>query len=58
MSLSSYSEKEFDCPSSIYRAKPFWAWNGKLEEQELCRQVRIFSEMGFGGFFYAFPHWA
>jgi hypothetical protein len=50
MSIS-YSEKEFDCPSSIYRAKPFWAWNGKLEEQELCRQIRIFSEMGFGGFF-------
>lgn len=35
----------------MYRAKPFWAWNGKLEEMELRRQVRLMSQMGFGGFF-------
>jgi hypothetical protein len=44
-------EKEFIEPSSAFRAKPFWAWNGKLEEPELRRQIRIFQAMGFGGFF-------
>lgn len=34
-----------------YRGLPFWSWNGKLEEKELRRQIRIFREMGFGGFF-------
>ena len=34
-----------------YRGLPFWSWNGKLEENELRRQIRIFREMGFGGFF-------
>lgn len=38
-------------PGHEYRGKPFWAWNGKLEIEELRRQVRIFKEMGFGGFF-------
>lgn len=34
-----------------YRAMPFWAWNGTLEEGELCRQIDIMKQMGFGGFF-------
>lgn len=34
-----------------YRGKPFWSWNGKLEEEELLRQADIIKEMGFGGFF-------
>lgn len=38
-------------PSSEYRAKPFWAWNGKLEKEELGRQIECMKEMGFGGFF-------
>ena len=42
---------EFKKPSSLYRAKPFWAWNGKLNTEELRRQIRIMHEMGFGGFF-------
>lgn len=41
----------FENPSAAYRGKPFWALNGKLEEQELKRQIKIFKEMGFGGFF-------
>ncbi len=44
-------EKEFAQPSVAYRAKPFWAWNDKLEEPELRRQIRIFRQMGMGGFF-------
>ncbi|MDD2707266.1 MAG: glycosyl hydrolase [Verrucomicrobiae bacterium] len=43
--------KEFAIPSNAYRAKPFWSWNGKLEEQELRRQIRLMGQMGFGGFF-------
>ena len=42
---------EFACPGSPYRGKPFWAWNGKLEEAELRRQVRLLKQMGLGGFF-------
>lgn len=34
-----------------FRSLPFWSWNGKLCEAELRRQIRIFREMGYGGFF-------
>lgn len=43
--------QEFLEPGVKFRAKPFWAWNGKLEKEELLRQVNIMKEMGFGGFF-------
>lgn len=33
------------------RTLPFWAWNGRLDSGELRRQIRIFREMGYGGFF-------
>ncbi len=41
----------FANPGSEYRGKPFWAWNGKLEEGELRRQIRVFKRMGLGGAF-------
>ncbi|MGQ9609695.1 MAG: glycosyl hydrolase [bacterium] len=41
----------FLSPSSLYRGKPFWAWNGPLEEGELRRQIRVFKTMGLGGGF-------
>ena len=44
------SDELFRSPTSEYRAAPFWAWNCKLEEDELLRQIEIFHEMGFGGF--------
>lgn len=44
-------EKRFRKPDAIYRGAPFWAWNGKLEPEELRRQVRVMEEMGLGGFF-------
>ncbi|MFP4379867.1 MAG: glycosyl hydrolase [Candidatus Sumerlaeia bacterium] len=44
-------EKEFENPSSLYRGKPFWAWNGDLQEDELRRQIRVMKQMGLGGFF-------
>jgi hypothetical protein len=43
--------KEFKNPGSAFRGKPFWAWNGKLEPEELRRQIRIMKRMGLGGFF-------
>ena len=43
--------EEFKNPGIKYRSKPFWAWNGKLEEKELYRQLDIIKEMGFGGAF-------
>jgi alpha-L-rhamnosidase len=42
---------EFKSPSNAYRGIPFWAWNGKLEHEELRRQIGVFKEMGLGGFF-------
>ena len=38
-------------PTDSFRSLPFWSWNGKLCEAELRRQIRIFREMGYGGFF-------
>lgn len=40
----------FKNPSSEYRGTPFWAWNCKLEKEELERQIEVLKEMGFGGF--------
>ncbi len=42
---------DFMTPGSEFRGKPFWAWNGKLDPEELRRQIRIFHRMGLGGFF-------
>ncbi|MBO7658415.1 MAG: hypothetical protein J6T65_03800, partial [Clostridia bacterium] len=44
-------EKEFSAPGHEFRGKPFWSWNGELEEKELKRQVDVLKEMGFGGYF-------
>ncbi len=40
----------FENPGSEYRCTPFWAWNGKLDKDELLRQIEVFKEMGMGGF--------
>ncbi len=47
---SELSPQLFQNPTSEYRGTPFWAWNGKLEKEELLRQIDIFKEMGLGGF--------
>lgn len=44
-------EREFKAPGNEYRSKPFWAWNGKLDKEELHRQLDILKEMGVGGAF-------
>ncbi|NLF31856.1 MAG: hypothetical protein GX591_13335 [Planctomycetes bacterium] len=42
---------DFRNPPSRYRGAPFWAWNGRLEPEELRRQIRLMHRMGLGGFF-------
>ena len=41
--------KLFENPTAEYRGTPFWAWNCKLEAEELTRQLDVLKEMGFGG---------
>lgn len=41
----------FKNPPADYYGKPFWAWNGELEDEELRRQIAAFSDMGMGGYF-------
>lgn len=43
--------KLFENPTTTYKGKPFWSWNGELERDELIRQTHIMGEMGFGGHF-------
>ena len=43
--------QEFRQPGPAWRAKPFWAWNGRLERRELLRQVHVLAAMGYGGVF-------
>ncbi len=45
------TKDEFKHPGIAWRGKPFWSWNGKLEKDELLRQIDVMKEMGFGGFF-------
>lgn len=44
------SPELFKNPTSEYRGTPFWAWNGRLSDEELKRQIDVFETMGFGGF--------
>lgn len=34
-----------------FRGAPFWAFNCKLDKAEMARQIEVFREMGFGGFY-------
>ena len=38
-------------PDNEYRSFLFWAWNGKLEKEELQRQIHEMKAAGVGGFF-------
>lgn len=44
------SGKLFECPTSEYRGAPFWAWNDKLDKNDLLWQIEQFGKMGLGGF--------
>ncbi|ESZ97442.1 hypothetical protein SBOR_2131 [Sclerotinia borealis F-4128] len=45
-----FDPRLFKNPSSEYRGCPFWAWNTKLDKDQLLRQIDYFAEMGMGGF--------
>ena len=40
----------FENPTAEYRDAPFWAWNCRLDKQELMTQIERFTRMGMGGF--------
>ena len=45
-----FSKELFKNPSSEYRGTPFWAWNNKLEKEDLLWQIEELKNMGLGGF--------
>lgn len=40
----------FKNPTCEYRGAPFWAWNTKLEKEELLWQTEQLKKLGFGGY--------
>ena len=44
------SKELFKNPTSEYRCTPFWAWNCKLEQGLLNKEIDTMKEMGMGGF--------
>ena len=49
-STAPFSAELFKNPTSEYRGCPFWAWNNKLNQAQLLRQIDCFEAMGMGGF--------
>ena len=43
-------EELFKSPTKDYYSVPFWAWNGRLEIEQLKEQIDYAEEMGYGGF--------
>ena len=43
--------RKVENPGCEFRGAPFWAWNSKLDPDELRRQVGVLHKMGLGGFF-------
>jgi hypothetical protein len=43
-------DEDFRNPGSEYRATPFWAWNTRLDKDELVWQIEQFKKLGYGGF--------
>ncbi|MDR3147744.1 MAG: hypothetical protein LBU00_05135 [Treponema sp.] len=44
------SVEDFKNPGSEYRATPFWAWNNKLDKDDLVWQIEQLKKLGYGGF--------
>ncbi|AJG98234.1 hypothetical protein LF65_01629 [Clostridium beijerinckii] len=44
------SKELFKNPTSEYRGTPFFAWNCKVNKEQLLRQIDQLKEMGMGGF--------
>lgn len=48
--MISHAIQAFRNPGNAFRGAPFWAWNCRLDREELLRQIDIFEQMGLGGF--------
>lgn len=44
-------EQEWKCPTMRQRIKPFWFWNGDMNEAEIDYQLKEMKEQGLGGAF-------
>ena len=44
------TQELFENPTAEFRGAPFWAWNTKLKDEMLLKQIEIFKQMGIGGF--------
>ena len=49
-SKAPYNKALFLNPTAEYRGAPLWAWNTKLDQAVLLRQIDVMKEMGMGGF--------
>lgn len=49
-SREAFSEALFASPTAEYRGTPLWAWNTKLDLDQLLCQIDHLEEMGLGGF--------
>lgn len=49
-SAPALTEELFQNPTAEFRGAPFWAWNTKLKDEALLKQIEIFKQMGIGGF--------
>ena len=49
-SAAPFSDDLFSDPTAEYRGCPFWAWNSRLDKDQLLRQIDNFADMGMGGF--------
>lgn len=48
--MEKWTTEEFKNPPAFYRGAPFWAWNNRLDKEQLVRQISCFKEMGMGGY--------
>jgi hypothetical protein len=49
-STEPFKAEDFKNPSSEYRGTPFWAWNNRLDAEDLVWQIEQLKKMGYGGF--------
>ena len=42
--------RSFDVGKMRHRARPFWSWNTEVTPEKVLSQIKMFSDMGMGGF--------
>lgn len=43
------TQETFENPGSKYRGTPFWAWNCRMDKENIDRTIKSLKEMGMGG---------